>query len=387
MMKKTGRAAAVLGGAAIALALSPAGAALAQARTDVPSQAQPAGQEVFVQTDNLSGNQILVFDRHPDGRVSESAVLPTGGLGGQAQGSVADRLASQGSLVYDPVHRLLLAVNAGSGTISVFSVDGNYPRLRQVLSSGGYFPNSIAVSGDLVYVLDAGGDGAVSGFRIAGDHLVPIAGSTRSLGLGGTNPPNFLKAPGQVGFSPDGSELIVTTKASTSSFDVFTVGTGGILSSEPVVTPDPGNVPFAFTFAPGGQLVATDAAASALHTYSTGNGGALTSLSSLGDGQKAACWVTAADGYYFVANAGSSNISGYTVSSDGGLSLVGTTGVVGSTDAGDVDLAATPDGANLYVEAGAAGALDEYHINPDGTLASLGSVDGIGAGIEGIATD
>jgi hypothetical protein len=46
-------------------------------------------------------------------------------------------------------------VNAGSNTISVFAVRGDRLALRQVLSSGGTFPVSVVVYGNLVYVLNA----------------------------------------------------------------------------------------------------------------------------------------------------------------------------------------------------------------------------------------
>jgi hypothetical protein len=39
----------------------------------------------------------------------------------------------------------------------------------------------------------------------------------------------------------------------------------------------------------------------------------------------------------------------------------------------------------LYAEAGIAGAVDEFQIKPDGSLSPLGSVAGLGAGLEGIA--
>src|SRR5438445_643484 len=82
--------------------------------------------------------------------------------------------------------------------------------LRQVISSGGPFPVSIAVHRNLLYVLDAGLAGFVSGFRIDDDHLEPIPGSTRTLGLANTNPPFFLSSPAQVGFTPEGKQLLVT---------------------------------------------------------------------------------------------------------------------------------------------------------------------------------
>ena len=105
----------------------------------------------------------------------------------------------------------------------MLSAQGRQLRLLQVVSSGGTFPNSIAVSGNLVYVLNAGGSGTLTGYRLAGAQLASIPGSSRSLGLSNSTPPNFLASPGEVGSTPNGSELIVTTKASTSSLDVFGV--------------------------------------------------------------------------------------------------------------------------------------------------------------------
>ena len=247
---------------------------------------------VFVQTNELTGNEIAVYDRGFDGRLNRVATYPTGGNGGAAvPGTESDRLASQGSLVYDRWHRLLLAVNAGSDTVSAFRVHGDRLRLKDVVSSGGQFPASIAVHGDLVYVLNAGGTGIVQGFRIHGHHLSPISGSARSLGLANASPPQFLTSPGQVGFAPDGRKLIVTTKASTSSIDVFQVGPDGRLSATPVVNPSATPVPFAFTFGPSGRLVAGEAGASSVTTYRIQPAGMLTDAKSQGDGQTALCWI------------------------------------------------------------------------------------------------
>src|SRR5258707_1155851 len=81
--------------------------------------------------------------------------LMVGGRGGILDGSVVDHTASQGSLGYDPRHGLLYAVNPGSNTVSVFAVHGDRLALRQVLGSGGTFPVSVTVHGDVVYVLNA----------------------------------------------------------------------------------------------------------------------------------------------------------------------------------------------------------------------------------------
>lgn len=76
---------------------------------------------------------------------------------------MVDHLASQGSLTYDPRSGELYAVNAGSNTVSAFSVRGDHLTLEQVVSSGGTFPVSVAARGDLVYVANALGGGSVQG--------------------------------------------------------------------------------------------------------------------------------------------------------------------------------------------------------------------------------
>src|SRR5262249_43949305 len=84
-----------------------------------------ADHVVFAQNDDPNGNAIVATDRSDDGSLTYAASYPTGGLGGVLSGSVADHLASQGSLAYDDAHGLLFAVNAGSNTVSVFSVQGD----------------------------------------------------------------------------------------------------------------------------------------------------------------------------------------------------------------------------------------------------------------------
>jgi 6-phosphogluconolactonase (cycloisomerase 2 family) len=337
---------------------------------------------VFVQTNELTGNQIAVYDRGFDGRLNRVATYPTGGNGGAAApGTESDRLASQGSLVYDRWHTLLLAVNAGSDTVSAFRVHGDRLRLKDVVSSGGQFPASIAVHGDLVYVLNAGGTGMVQGFRIHGHHLTPISGSARSLGLANSNPPNFLASPGQVGFTADGRKLIVTTKASTSSIDVFQVGPDGRLSATPVVNPSATPVPFAFTFDPAGRLVAGEAGASSVTTYRIQPAGTLTDAKSQGDGQTALCWIVGVRGYYFVSNTGSNNLSSFRIDSSGQPALLAA--VAATTNPGPIDLASSDN--FLYAETGIKGTVDEFFVRSDGTLVPLGTVDDLPPGIEGIA--
>jgi 6-phosphogluconolactonase (cycloisomerase 2 family) len=354
-----------------------------------PGNGQPGGgnprpsrnRAVFVQTDNLSGNQIIAYDQAWNGALTQAGAYATGGVGGALEGSVVDHLASQGSLTYDQQSNLLYAVNAGSNTISVFAVLGDHLALRQVLSSGGSFPVSIAAENGLVYVLNAEEGGVVQGFRVLFDHLVPVPGSARPLGLNPTATPQFVNTPGQVAFSADGSRLIVTTKANGSDIDVFRISPFGRLSSAPVVTSLPGAVPFSLVADRYGHLVVAEAGTDALASFQLNWNDTLTQLSSGLTGEQATCWVVGVDGRFYASNAGSASLSGFQPGPGGALSLFSTT----PTDAGTVDASATADGRFLYVQAGGAGNVDEYAIEADGTLSEIGSVAVPGAaGGEGI---
>ncbi|HEY7003984.1 MAG TPA: beta-propeller fold lactonase family protein [Gaiellaceae bacterium] len=337
---------------------------------------------VFVQTNKVTGNRVVVYVRSADGTLTRTAAYGTGGKGGvAAPGTESDRLASQGSLVYDSERSLLLAVNAGSDTISAFRVRGDRLDLEDVVPSGGQFPASIAVSHRLVYVLNAGGAGILKGFRLEGHELRPLAHSTRTLGLANTNPPFFLNSPGQIGFTPDGRKLIATTKASSNEIDVFHVRDDGRLSRAPVANPSATPVPFAFTFTPHGRLVSGEAGASTVTTYKISRDGALTKPRSQSDGQTALCWITSAGHFYYVSNTGSDTLSSYRIGEGGAPILVES--VAAHTSPGPIDLAAS--GRFLYAQTGTTGTVDEFRIGWDGSLTRIGTVTDLPPGIEGIA--
>jgi DNA-binding beta-propeller fold protein YncE len=240
---------------AAALLVALAGPVLADVAPTAAAGSGSARSAVFVQTDNTVGNEIVAYHRDNAGRLTEAAAYPTGGRGGILAGSVVDHLASQGSLALDEPVGLLIAVNAGSNSISVFGVHGDRLGLRQVLSSGGAFPVSVAIRGDLAYVLNAEDGGSVQGYRIGFGGLLPLPGSARALGLDPAATPQYTTTPGQVAFSPAGSQLIVTTKANGNDIDIFRVDPAGYLSAAPVVNTEPGTVPFAITYDAAGHLV------------------------------------------------------------------------------------------------------------------------------------
>ena len=348
--------------------------------TGTASAAQPRpccleagiGQVVFAQTDATTGNQVVAYRRADDGQLTRLAAYDTGGLGGVLDGSVVDHLASQGSLAYDAHNKLLYAVNAGSNTVSVFAVYGDLLQLRQVVRSGGTFPVSVAVHGNVVYVLNATGGGSIQGYSVADGRLDPHPAWHRPLGLDPNATPQFTNTPGQVGFANRGRKLIVTTKANGNNVDVFALDEHGAPAPAPVVTNLPGAVPFAFvTDEKTGRLALTEAGPNAVATFTVNDDGTLTPLHTAATGQAATCWITAVGDEVYASNAGSGTVSIFHVGPDGSLQPVGTTPT--PTDPGTVDSAASADGRYLYVQTGATGTLDAFRINPDGTLTKIGA--------------
>jgi 6-phosphogluconolactonase (cycloisomerase 2 family) len=328
------------------------------------------GHAVFVQTDNTAGNRVVAYRRAADGTLRPAGSYATGGRGGILDGSVVDHTASQGSLSYDSRHRLLYAVNAGSNTISVFAVRGDRLALRQVVGSGGTFPVSVTVHGDTVYVLNALNGGSLQGYRVLGAVLAPLPGSHRALGLDPNATPQFTTTPGQVAFTPDGAQLIVTTKGNGSDIDVFGVGFGGRLSARPTVNSEPGTVPFAVSFDRFGHLVIAEAGTNALATFRLAGNGTVSLLDRKLTGQAATCWVTPAGSFLFASNAGTPSESGFASSAGGQLSLLANT----ATDPGAVDAAAAAHGRFLYVQTGGNGGVDEFSVAANGALTKIGAV-------------
>ena len=292
---------------------------------------------VFVQTDDPAGNTVVAYDRAADGRLTQAGTYATGGLGGVLDGSVVDHLASQGSLALDREHHTLYAVNAGSDTVTVFRVSGDRLTRRAVLPSRGSFPVSITVHRDLVYVLNARDGGSVQGFRRSADGLRPIAGSHRALGLDASATPEFVNTPGQVAFSPDGSQLLVTTKANGNQVDAFTVGRSGAPSASPTVNNLPGAVPFAISWDRFGRVVLAEAGTNSVATFRLARDGVLHAIATAATGQAATCWIVRSGRGFYASNAGSATLSGYRVGGGGQLSSLGTT----ATDPGTVDATVT----------------------------------------------
>jgi 6-phosphogluconolactonase (cycloisomerase 2 family) len=306
------------------------------------------------------GNAVLAFRAQSD-YVIPFASFATGGDG------TGTALASQGALALADSGQRLVAVNAGSNTVSAFAVesDGNL-RLLDTAPSGGTDPISVTVWGQLVEVLNAGNN-TVSGLWLGdgGLHPLPIADASASLSAGASSPE-------QVSFTPDGSRLVVTEKGS-STIDTFTVAADGGLGTA-VTTPATGAAPYGFGFDAAGDLVVSDAAGgpagtAAVTTYRVKGNGMLAPISYVADGQDAACWliVNAAGNRAYTANAASGTISSYDVGAFGHLTLRAS--VAATTGGHPVDFAIA--GSTLYDLVSPQGEIATAPIYPDGNLGTV----------------
>src|SRR5580692_3430472 len=74
-----------------------------------------AAHAVFVMTNNADANQVVAFQRDPNGTLENPHGYATDGRG---SGGTVDPLASQGSLTLSMDGAWLFAANAGSGGVS-----------------------------------------------------------------------------------------------------------------------------------------------------------------------------------------------------------------------------------------------------------------------------
>ena len=368
----------------LVLALSAAALPLA---INAEDQDRGSGHAVFVMTNAADRNAVIAYQRGPGGKLHPFRRYSTGGRG---SGGNNDPLESQGSLTLSEDKSLLFAVNAGSGEISVFRVEGNGLWLSDKVPSGGSEPNAIAQHGDLVYVLNTGGSSNVAGFRLEGDHLRRLNSPVAFLS---TN----TSGAASIAISPDG-EFVTVTERLTNSIDVFKVLSDGSLGAI-VHNSGAGPGTFSATFTPGGELIVSETGpagvpnGSAVSSYAILPDGTLSTISSsLPTLGAANCWnaVTPDGRFAYVSNAGSSSISGFAIGANGALSpLPGT--VVGNNPAGatNLDIAISSDGKYLYTLNSHNGTIGIFAIQKDGTLQSIGSASGIAvnAGFNGIAAD
>lgn len=339
---------------------------------------------VYVMT-NQPDNAIMAFERHPFFATLRLVdTKPTGGAGNPVAippDPPTDALASQSSLVRDGGY--LYAVNAGSNEISVLMIRRHGLEFVQKVSSGGIRPISLAIHGDLLYVLNEGGTPNITGFDVAEDGtLAPIADSTQPL-IGGA-----AADPAQVGFNSDGTQLVVTEKAGN-RLDVYDVGKNGAAGAPSAVSSS-GMTPFGFVFDFRQYIYVTEAfggmpGQAALSSYDADEDYD-TVTGSLNNGQTASCWIALAhSNNLFVSNTGTSTISSYRFASDGSLTLLRQVAANTGNGSAPIDVAVSQHGLFLYVLESGSHTISQWLVIGNGRLLRLGEFGSLPAGAQGIA--
>ena len=380
---------------------------------------------VYAMSNNFSANTVVAYGRSEDGKLTKIGEFRTGGEGAAFDGGEGlDPLISAYSLILTDDRRFLLAVNAGSNSLSVFSINPDFSlklNEEQRIRGGSIGPNSIAYRDGLVYVsvIDSDGifdgepdqEGALVGFRLTRNgKLRPISRSTRELG----------NRPGAVRFSPDGRFLIASSinagssalvSGSLDEIVVYGVRRNGRLTKNPVsaaastvpLNTEGRNLPTAIGFEVvrdrGKQFVVVTEArefqsdgsppafpalqTGSVSTWELDHYGRLIPIdldvqtgTSQVDGERTACWIQfAADGESFwVSNALESTLSSFSFDR-GNINLIkrieasGTPpsdeDPFGTTD-GWIDLWVSEDGLHLYQLFGLAGTIGVFEIENEG---------------------
>jgi 6-phosphogluconolactonase len=321
---------------------------------------------VYTETNAAAGNTVMVYNRAVDGTLTLGGSYATGGIG------TGVSLGSQNAIALSADGRWLFVVNAGSNDVSEFSINWGMLTLVDRIQAGGTDPISLTVNKAVLYVLDAGNSGNIAGFRIANNgNLSFIPGSVQMLSNNGVG---AAPAPEQIGFTPDGENLVVSEKGSN-KIDTYNVDHS--LASAPVVNVSFGPTPYGFGFSDDNHLVISEAAISSASSYRVTGKGLKVISGSVADTQAAACWlvVTGNGRYAYTANAASGNISAYRVSKSGKLTLLTPGGINGITGAGShpVDMAFGSSDHFMYVLASGNHTINAFQVHANGSLTFIAS--------------
>jgi 6-phosphogluconolactonase len=332
---------------------------------------------VYTLTNDPAGNAVRVFERAGDGSLSAGDEVATGGTG------TGTGLGNQGAVALDD--GFLFAVNPGSDSISSFRVRRHGLELLDSDPSGGDQPISLTVDDGLLYVLNEGGTGNISGHTVSRNGtLSPLAGSARPLSGTGVDP-------AQVSFDPSGDTLVVTEK-NTNLIDTYELDPDTGLASGPNPQASAGATPFGFAFDRRGHLIVSEAFggaadASAVSSYGVDDGIINPVSPSVATTETAACWivVTKNGRFAYTTNTGSGSISGYRVGHDGALTLLDASGVTGVTGPGPIDMALTGSGRILYALNSGDGTIGGFRVGADGALTPIGGASSLPGAATGLA--
>ncbi|MEP6747022.1 MAG: beta-propeller fold lactonase family protein [Bacteroidota bacterium] len=362
------------------------------------------GHLIYLETNDAAGNAVLAYVQKPDSTIIPLPGSPfaTGGngLANPTQGLGPDDADNQ--LVITKDNKFLLAVNAGSRSIAVFGI-GTTGALTPVsgspFNSGGPNPESIAVLGDYVYVVNKGtndpeasgnepnytvmkmdGHGALS--PVENSTIKTVSGSSPSQGLL-SNDHHFLFGADFLGF------MLMPVQGSLRSFSIG-MDHKLTIASAPIVIPGKGGALGLWQHPTANILYVGFPVQGKVAVYNIDATSGALSFSKTVDAGPAACWLrTSKDGKYLYAlNSGENTMSIYNTSEPGSPASLGKFSLknsgplysaMGFTTSEDFSFEFSRDGKYCYV-------ISQY-TNPDFTLGNYNLLHVLVVGTDGLLTE
>ncbi|OAL26487.1 hypothetical protein AYO20_10056 [Fonsecaea nubica] len=321
----------------------------------------PKGARAIYFITNDASNSVAAVPVAANGMLSQGSLTPTGGEGSNSitaenEPAAPDALISQSSLTI--AGNNIFAVNAGSNTLSMLSIDPRDPTKLTVVgapvSLPGQFPNTVAASARnrLVCVGTTGEVNGVSCSSFSRQGLGAMD-SLRSFDLVQTTPPvGPTNTVSQVFFSEDESRLFTTVKGdppnnNTGFFSVFPVQGGNWHMRASLSMTDTRSSPAGTAVLFGSEVIrgtsnvfVTDASfGAAVVSVDPASGTASTVAKQAVDGQAATCWaaISPKTGTAFVADVGVNRLVEMSLTD---ASIVSTLDLSANGDPGLIDLKA-----------------------------------------------
>lgn len=323
---------------------------------------------VYIESNDATANSIITYKQAADGQLNWSSATTSGGKGNGAA------LGSEGAIAINQDHTWLVAVNAGSNSVSSFKIknDGTL-ELKGTAWSGGTLPISVCINKNFVYVVNST-SANICGLNLGWDgSLTKINGSNKSLS-------DVTAAPAQISFNPWGNGLLVTEKT-TNKISTFTIDVNGAVTNMNYAN-SVGQTPFGFALARDRFMIVSNAIGGAANESSCSSYKNLymnpTAVNgTVANNQSAVCWVATAKygRYAFVANTGSNTLNSYYISESGAIYFIPWTVTTAGSKPADLIVSAN----NLFVYNINDGdhTITEFRRGFLGTLEPIGKVSSI----------
>ena len=340
--------------------------ALSALTASAPAAAACGPGQVYTETNDPAGNQLLVFRAKANGLLTQTQAVGAGGLG------IGEHIPSGGSVTVSADGCRVAAVNVASGAFAVFDVSpAGRVSFAGSAASGGAHAISLAIRGSLIAVLSTneGGPTVIQTFTVAGHRVTPVPGSLQAVG------PGVIDG-GQIAFSARGRYLVVSTRKSQ-SIATFRVDAGVPTPAESLPLTS-GDWPYGFAIDARNHVVLSafslSTAGGSYSSYQlTQAGGITTVTASATDSSKGACWVAMLpDGAY--AWGSSADLPALVTMS---VSKTGAIAITAAADTGGVsirDIAIAPSGRFLYALQPDGKDIRVYRVGAKGALTLVGTV-------------